>query len=69
MTQKDIKWAYGQGPTMKDGELTFKFVERLPSSNPRPQEDLNNFRKMVEFWVHLQDRLKDGEITESDSSG
>ena len=62
----DIEWAYGLRPTMKDGEICFKFEERLPSAGPRPQEDLNNFRKMVEYWARLRDKLDDGEITESD---
>ena len=43
----DIEWAYGLRPTMKDGEICFKFEKRLPSAGPRPQEDLDNFRKMV----------------------
>lgn len=62
----DIEWAYGLRPTMKDGELIFKFEERLSSTGPRPQEDLENFRKMVEYWARLRDRLEDGEITESE---
>lgn len=62
----DIEWAYGLRPTMKDGELLFKFEERLPSSDPRPQEDIDNFRKMIEYWAKLRDRLEDGEITESE---
>ena len=62
----DIEWAYGLRPTMKDGELTFKFEECLSSTGPRPQEDLDNFRKMVEYWARLRDRLEDGEITESE---
>ena len=55
----DIEWAYGLRPTMKDGEICFKFKERLPSAGPRPQEDLNNFRKMVEYWARLRDKLED----------
>jgi len=62
----DIEWAYGLRPTMKDGELTFKFEERLSSTGPRPQEGLDNFRKMVEYWARLRDKLEDGEITESE---
>lgn len=62
----DIEWAYGLRPTIKDGEVSFKFEERLPSSGPRPQQDLDNFRKMVEYWAKLRDRLEDGEITESE---
>ena len=62
----DIEWAYGLRPTMKDGELIFKFEERLSCTGPRPQEDLDNFRKMVEYWARLRDRLEDGEITESE---
>ena len=62
----DIEWAYGLRPTMKDGELTFKFEERLSSTGPRPQEDLDNFRKMVEYWARLRDKLEDGEIIESE---
>ena len=62
----DIEWAYGLRPTMKDGELIFKFEERLSSTGPRPQKDLDNFRKMVEYWARLRDRLEDGEITESE---
>lgn len=62
----DIEWAYGLRPTMKDGEVVFKFEERLSCTGPRPQEDLDNFRKMVEYWARLRDRLEDGEITESE---
>ncbi len=51
---------------MKNGELTFKFEERLSSTGSRPQEDLDNFRKMVEYWARLRDRLEGGEITESE---
>ena len=51
---------------MKDGELTFKFEERPSSTGPRPQEELDNFRKMVEYWARLRDRLENGEITESE---
>ena len=62
----DIEWAYGLRPTTKDGEVVFKFDEQLPSAGPRPQEDIDNFRKMVEYWARLRDRLEDGEITESE---
>lgn len=62
----DIEWAYGLRPTMKDGEVVFKFDERLPSAGVFPQNDMNNFRKMVEYWAKLRDRLEDGEITESE---
>ena len=62
----DIEWAYGLRPTMKDGEVCFKFEERLPSAGPRPQEDLVNFRKMVEYWAHLRDKLEDNEISETE---
>ena len=62
----DIEWAYGLRPTIKDGEVSFKFEERLPSAGPRPQEDLDNFKKMVEYWTHLRDKLEDGEITETE---
>lgn len=62
----DIEWAYGLRPTIKDGEVCFKFEERLPSASPRPQEDLDNFKKMVEYWARLRGKLEDGEITESE---
>ena len=62
----DIEWAYGLRPTMKDGEVVLKFEEKLSSTGPRSQEDLDNFRKMVEYWARLRDRLEDGEITESE---
>lgn len=62
----DIEWTYGLRPTMKDGELIFKFEERLSYIGSFPQEDLDSFRKMVEYWAHLRDRLEDGEITESE---
>ncbi len=62
----DIEWAYGLCPTVKDGEICFKFEEQLPSAGPRPQEDLDNFKKMVEYWAHLRDKLENGEITESE---
>ena len=44
----DIEWAYRLRPTIKDGEICFKFKERLPSAGFRPQEDLDNFKKMVD---------------------
>ena len=63
----DIEWAYGLRPTIKDGEVCFKFEERLPSAySLRPQEDLDNFRKMVEHWAHLRDKLEDDEISETE---
>jgi len=51
---------------MKDGEVCFKFDERLPSAGPRPQEDLDNFQKMVEYWARLRDKLEDNEISETE---
>ena len=62
----DIEWAYGLRPTIKDGKVYFKFEEHLPSAGSRPQEDLDNFQKMVEYWACLRDKLEDGEITESE---
>ena len=62
----DIEWAYGLRPTIKDGEVCFKFEERLPSAGPRPQKDLDNFKKMVEYWARLRDKLEDDEITETE---
>ena len=62
----DMEWAYGLRPTIKDGEVVLKFEERLPSAGYRPQEDLDSFKKMVEYWARLRDKLDDGEITESD---
>lgn len=56
----------GLRPTIKDCEVCFKFEERLPSAGPRPQEDLDNFKKMVEYWTRLRDKLEDGEITETE---
>ena len=48
----DMEWAYGLRPTIKAGEVVLKFEER--------------FKKMVEYWARLRDKLDDGEITESD---
>lgn len=62
----DMEWAYGLRPTIKDGEVVLKFEERLTSAGPRPQEDLDSFKKMVEYWARLRDKLEDGKITESD---
>lgn len=62
----DIEWAYGLRPTINDGEVYFKFEKRLPSAGPRPQEDLDNFKKMIEYWALLRDKLEDGEITETE---
>lgn len=61
----DIEWAYGLRPTIKDGKVCFKFEERLPSVGSRPQEDIDNFKKIVEYWACLRDKLEDGEITET----
>ena len=44
----DIEWAYGLRPTMKDGEVCFKF------------------RKMVEYWARLRDKLEDDKISETE---
>ena len=57
----DIEWAYGLRPTIKDGDICFKFEKRLPSAGPRPQEDLDNFKKMVQYLL-----WSDYEITESE---
>lgn len=62
----DIEWAYGLRPTIKDGEVYFKFEKRLPSAGPRPQEDLDNFKKMIVYWALLRDKLENGEITETE---
>lgn len=62
----DMEWAYGLRPTIKDGEVVLKFEERLPSARYRPQEDIDSFKKMVEYWARLRDKLDDGEITEID---
>lgn len=62
----DIEWAYGLRPTIKDGEVILRFEDRLSCTGPRPQEDLDAFKKMVEYWARLRDKLEDGEITESD---
>lgn len=59
----DIEWAYGLRPTTKDGKVCFKFEGQLPISVPRLQEDLDSFKKMVEYLVHLRDKLEDDEIT------
>ena len=62
----DIEWAYGLRSTIKDSEICFKFENRLPSAGSRSQEDLGNFKKMVENWARLRDKLEDGEITETE---
>lgn len=62
----DIEWAYGLRPTIKDGEVILKFEECLPSAGPRPQEDSDTFKTMVEYWARLRDKLENEEITESD---
>lgn len=62
----DIEWAYGLRPTMKDREVYFKFEDRLLNSGPRPQEDFDNFRKMVEYWARLRDKLENNEISETE---
>lgn len=62
----DIEWAYGLRPTMKDGEVILKFEDRLSCTGPRPQEDLDAFRTMVEYWARLRDKLEDGKITEAE---
>lgn len=62
----DMEWAYGLRPTIKDGEVVLKFGDRLSCTGPRPQEDLDVFKKMVEYWARLRDKLEDGKISESD---
>ncbi len=62
----DMEWAYGLRPTIKDGKVVLKFEERLPSAGPCPQEDLDAFQKMVEYWARLRYKLEVEEITEID---
>lgn len=62
----DIEWAYGLRPTIKDGEVCFRFGDKLPSSGNVPEENVEAFRKMVESWAKLRDKLENGEITESE---
>lgn len=62
----DIEWAYGLHPAIKNGEVCFKFEEKIPSADPRPQEYLYNFNKMVEYWTRIQSKPEDGEITETE---
>lgn len=50
--------AYGLLPTMKDGEVCFK-------CDPCPQEDLDNFKKMIEYWARLRDNLENSKIIET----
>lgn len=51
---------------MKDGKVFFKFEERLPSADPSPQEDFDNFRKIVEYWARLQGKLEDTKRSETE---
>lgn len=62
----DIEQAYRLRPTMKDEEVCFKFEDRLPSAGPLPQEDLDNFRKMVEYQTRLRDKIGNGEISDTE---
>lgn len=62
----DIEWVYGLRPIMKNGEVCFKFEERFPSAGPHPQKDLDNFRKMIEYWAHLRGKLENGEISKTE---
>ena len=62
----NIEWAYGLRPTIKDSEVVLKFENRLSCTGPRPQEDLDSFKKWLKYWARLRDKLDDGEITESD---
>lgn len=62
----DIEWAYGLRPTIKDGEVCFRFGDKLPSAGNVPKENVEAFRRMVESWAKLRDKLEDGEITESE---
>lgn len=62
----DIEWAYGLRPTIKDGEVYLRFGDKLPSAGNVPEENVEAFRKMVESWAKLRDKLEDGEITEGE---
>lgn len=62
----DIEWAYGLRPTIKDGEVCFRFGDKLPSAGNVPDENVEAFLRMVESWAKLRDKLEDGEITESE---
>ena len=62
----DMEWAYGLRPTIKDGEVVLKFEERLPSAGYRPQEDIDSFKKMVEYWARFRDKLENEEISETE---
>lgn len=41
-------------------------IKRLSGAGPRPQEDFDNFRKIVEYWARLRDKLEDDEISETE---
>ena len=62
----DIERAYGLRPTVKDGVITLQFDDRLPHANPRPEEDINNFKIAVEHWARLRDRLDAEEVSEQE---
>lgn len=62
----DIERAYGLRPTVKEGMITLQFDDHLPHANPRPEEELNNFKIAVEHWARLRDRLDAGEVSEKD---
>lgn len=62
----DIEWAYGLRPTIKDGEVCFRFGDKLPSAGNVPEENVEAFHSMIESWAKLRDKLEDGEITESE---
>ena len=60
----DIERIYGLHPTKRDGELIFKFEESPSGTEPHFQKSLDSFRKMVECWALLRNKLEDGEITD-----
>lgn len=62
----DIEWAYGLRPTIKDGEVCFRFGDKLTSAGNVPEENVEAFCKMVESWAKLRDKPEDGEITETE---
>ncbi len=54
-------------PQSKMAKYAFKFEERLPSAGRHAhKKTLITFKKMVEYWARLRDKLEDGEITETE---
>ena len=54
----DIEWAYGLRPTIKDGEVYFKFEKRLPSAGPARRKTLITSKRWLNTGLVYEINLR-----------